>query len=176
MHAAPSPSAADSRCIACFDALMWALSRPGLPRDLPASGVDGLIEALLDRECAAFSDNPAAAEAIARTGAACVPLEAADHVFVDRFDTQTLRRLRQGSDLHPEDGATLVTQARIGHGPRLRLSGPGIDGHLEIALELPPEIWAIRREIMRYPMGFEMFVLDGAQVIGLPRSTQVEVI
>lgn len=176
MSAAPLLSEADSRTIACFDALMWALSRPGLPRDLPVPDMAGIAEALLDRECAAYSDDPALAQAIARTGAAPADAAAADHVFVADFVPAMLRALRQGSDLHPEDGATLITRARFDQGPRLRLSGPGIDGHVDIAVDLPPETWAIRREIMRYPMGFELFILHGTQIIGLPRTTHVEVL
>jgi alpha-D-ribose 1-methylphosphonate 5-triphosphate synthase subunit PhnH len=29
---------------------------------------------------------------------------------------------------------------------------------------------------MRYPMGFEVFLVDGDRVLGLPRTTAVEVI
>ena len=29
---------------------------------------------------------------------------------------------------------------------------------------------------MRYPMGFEIFLVDGARILGVPRSTVVEVL
>lgn len=173
---APILSEEDARAITCFDALMWALSRPGLTRDLPEPGMVCVVEALLDRECAAYADDPELARAIARSGAVRATPDQADHVFAKGVTPDMLRQLRQGSDLHPEEGATLITQARIGQGTRLRLTGPGIDGAVEIALDLPPETWPLRADLMRYPTGFEIFVIDGARVVGLPRSTAVEVL
>ncbi len=185
----PAPSPEETRCNAAFDALMWALSRPGLVRDLPEPGPAVIAETLLDRECAAFSALDALTPVIARTGAALVPLEQAEHVFLGPdltgADLDRLRGLRMGSDLHPEDGATVILPAQIGSGPRLRLSGPGVDGTVDIALEGVPEpLWALRKAMMRYPMGFDLLILDltldsnlgGARVLGIPRSTHVEVL
>jgi alpha-D-ribose 1-methylphosphonate 5-triphosphate synthase subunit PhnH len=88
-----------------------------------------------------------------------------------------LRDLRQGSDLHPEEGATLVLAATLGEGQALRLTGPGVDGLVDVKIGgLPDGFWDMRRDVMRYPMGFEIFLIDGARVLGLPRSTAVEVL
>lgn len=57
----PVPDACEARTNATFEALMWALSRPGTVQCLPAPGVAGIAEALLDRECRAFSEDPALA-------------------------------------------------------------------------------------------------------------------
>lgn len=177
----PVPSPEETRCNAAFDALMWALSRPGLVRDLPEPGPAVIAETLLDRECAAFSALDELRPLIARTGAELVPLKQADHVFLGAdltaADIDSLRGLRLGSDLHPEDGATVILPAQIGMGPRLRLSGPGVDGTIEISLDgLPDALWTRRAEMMRYPMGFDLLILDGQRVLGIPRSTRVEVL
>ena len=178
MTAHPTPSAFEARTNATYEALMWALARPGLSRTLPEAGQAGILEALIDRECAVHCTRPEMAAQAARTGAALVSPDAADHVFCDALaDTDLLARLRMGSDLYPEEGATLVVNARIGSGARLRLSGPGCDGLVPLQLGgLPDGFWAERARVMRYPMGFELFVLDGAEVMGIPRSTEVEVL
>lgn len=178
MPAVPVPSAFDSRCNATYEALMWALSRPGLPRVLPEAGHAAIVDALIDRECAVFCAAPDLAQHVARTGAALVGLASADHVFLDHVtDAHVLRDLRRGSDLHPEDGATLVANAALGSGQRLRLTGPGIDGGIDVHVGgLPDGFWQMRAQAMRYPTGFELFLTDGTRALGVPRSTHVEVL
>jgi alpha-D-ribose 1-methylphosphonate 5-triphosphate synthase subunit PhnH len=178
MPAHPVPSDAEARSNATFEALMWALARPGLIRDLPCPGQEQIVEALIDRESAVHCVDPALASAVARTGAASVGPEAAGHVFAGVLDTAAiLRSLRCGSDLYPDEGATLVAAANLGGGAAVRLTGPGIDGSVALTIGgLPDGFWQIRAEVMRYPMGFEVFLIDGARVLGLPRSTRVEVL
>ncbi|MEL6573159.1 MAG: phosphonate C-P lyase system protein PhnH [Pseudomonadota bacterium] len=176
MGAHPTPSDFEARTNATYDALMWAFSRPGLPRDLPAPGQAGVIETLIDRECAVFCEDPAMADLAARTGAEMVAPETADHLFLTRPPDQ-LTLLRQGTDMYPEEGATLIIPATFGRGDRLRLTGPGVNGEVDVTLSgIPQSFWAERSRVMRYPMGFEIFLLDGATVIGLPRTTVVEVL
>lgn len=178
----PIPSDFESRCNASFEALMWALSRPGLPRDLPCAQAQdshaAIVDALIDRECAVFCDDPDLAQHVSRTGAAQVSMDLADHLFLDRLDAaDDLRPLRQGSDLHPEDGATMILRAKLGEGQAVRLSGPGVDGTLELRIAgLPDGFWRSRAQVMRYPTGFDLFLTDGVTVVGLPRSTAVEVL
>ena len=43
------PALDDTRTNATFEELMWALSRPGQARELPAEGFWPLAESLLDR-------------------------------------------------------------------------------------------------------------------------------
>lgn len=178
MTAHPTPSDFDTQTNATYDALMWALSRPGLFRSLPGSGLAQIIDALIDRECAVFCDTPDLTAHAVRAGADPVGVGAADHVFLTQpLAFNLLHDLRLGSDLHPEDGATLVAFAKFGEGHALRLTGPGVEGHVDVKIGgLPAEVWQLRAQIMRYPMGFEMFLIDGARVLGLPRSTRIEVL
>lgn len=177
MHAAPAPDAQESHANAAFSALLWALSRPGLAQVLPEPGEQPIIAALLDRECAVFTSDAALAPAIVRTGAEKADLPDADYAFLgDLADAQTLHALRAGSDLYPDDAATAVLRVRIGTGTLLRLAGPGVNGSIELAVDgLPDGFWQTREQLIRYPMGFDLFLLDGARVVGIPRSTKVEV-
>ena len=172
----PQPSETESRANATFDALMWALSRPGQVRRLPEPGMAGLVDALIDRECRVFAAQDEVALRAAQAGAELVAIERADHVFVANLSDATLpERLSLGSDLYPETGATLIASARFDTGAALRLAGPGVDGHVTVRVEgVPVPFWAGRRAVMRYPMGFELFLIDGDRVMGLPRSTVVE--
>lgn len=178
MSSHPAPSDFEMRTNATYEALMWALSRPGMARTLPSAGQAGIIEALIDRECAIYSDDDLLAQVAKRTGAKITSPETADHLFLSQAPApNTLGRLSQGSDLHPEDGATLVIPASFNGDYRLRLTGPGVDGDLEIPLGgIPAQFWAERKMVMRYPMGFEIFLIDQDRVIGLPRSTEIEVL
>lgn len=185
MHA-PARSDAEARANATYEALMWALARPGLARDLPEPSDAAIVEALIDRECAVHCAKHCTEEdtgedmarIVAQTGAALVAPSAADHLFLGPLgDATLLRQLRCGSDLYPDDGATAVIHVRLGDGPRLRFSGPGVDGTVDIAVGgLPDGAWDIRRDTLRYPMGFELLLRDGARVVGVPRSTVVEVL
>lgn len=167
-----------------YEALMWALARPGdvqpLPQGAPSGDFGAIAETLLDRECRVFACDPDLAGRIAATGASIVPVSEADHAFL-KLDTQmgldALRRVPTGSHLYPDEGATVFACAQIGTGRCLRLSGPGIETSVEIRIGgLPDEVWAIRNARCLYPMGFELFLIDGGRVLGLPRSTIIEVL
>ena len=174
----PVPDAFETRTNATFEALMWALSRPGTVQNLPAQGMAGIAEALLDRECRVFCDDPALAVQIATFGAARVDLPLADHCFLGLGrNIDRLAHVAVGSALYSDAGATVVAEAEFGAGQRLRLTGPGIETSDEIAFGgIAPGFWAMRTALCRYPAGFDLFLICGAQVIGLPRSTTIEVL
>jgi alpha-D-ribose 1-methylphosphonate 5-triphosphate synthase subunit PhnH len=178
LTAVPVPDAFETRTNATFEALMWALSRPGAVQDLPAPGMTGIAEALLDRECRVFCDDPDLADHIAAFGAALMPLPLADHCFLSLGTiNDRLAQVAVGSALYPDAGATMVAEAQFGTGQPLRLTGPGIETFAEVALDgIAPGFWAMRAALCRYPAGFELFLICGAQVIGLPRSTTIEVL
>lgn len=175
MQTLPRPDAEEVRDNATFAALMWALARPGRVRDLPEPGMAGIARALCDRECRVHADDPGLAAVLAATDAAAVPAEKADHVFAET--PPDLTRLAAGSALDPDDGATVVLPAGLGRGTALRLTGPGIEDEAVVHVDGPePAFWAGRAAACRYPAGVELFLVDGARVMGLPRSTQIEVL
>lgn len=173
------PDAIELRANLAFEALMWAMSRPGDSRDMPEAGLSAIVETLVDLECAVFTDNAALRAEVVATGALVTDdLSQADHVFLSSLEGAEARlaALRCGSALYPDDGATLVATAPHGMGQRLRLSGPGIDGVTEISLGVSPGFWALREKFCLYPEGFDLLLVDGRSVIGIPRSTKVEVL
>lgn len=173
------PDALELRANATFEALMWALARPGRNRDMPEAGLAAIAESLVDLECTVFADDPALIGRIAATGALVTDdLSDADHVFLSSLGgiEARLSTIRRGSALYPDDGATLVAGVRHGVGQTVRLAGPGVDGAVELALGIPASFWAMRAMLCAYPEGFDMLLVDGRSVIGIPRSTQVEVL
>lgn len=178
LAAVPVPDAFETRTNATFEALMWGLSRPGSVQQLPTPGMAGIAEALLDRECRVFCDDTHLADVISGLGAARVALPLADHCFLSLASSlDQLAQVATGSALYPDSGATIVAGAGFGTGQRLRLTGPGIETVSEIALDgIAPSFWALRAALCRYPAGFDLFLIDGARVIGLPRSTTIEVL
>ena len=176
MLSAPIPSVEETRANAAFDALLGALSRPGQIRTLPSAGEISIIEALLDRECRVFCGDPTLMPQVLETGAIVAKLPEADHVFLGALQSvEPLLSVAQGSDLYPDDGGTVVVRAILNTGPKLRLFGPGIVNHHDVAISgLPSGFWQLRQDLIRYPMGFDLFFVDGDQVLGIPRSTKVE--
>lgn len=176
MLSAPIPSVEETRANQAFDALLGSLSRPGQIRELPKAGEASIIEALLDRECRVFCADPTLMPQVLESGAMVADLPEADHVFLGTMqNAESLLSVSQGSDLYPDDGATVVVRAVLGAGPKVRLSGPGIQTHQDVSVSgLPNGFWQLRQDLIRYPMGFDLFFVDGDQVLGVPRSTKVE--
>lgn len=172
----PVPSTEEVRANTAFDALLWALSRPGLSRMLPEHGEGAIISALLDRECRVHSADPLLIPDIMRTGAEVADIDVADHVFMgSSARSELLDHVAIGSDLYPDDGATIIARCRIGTGSAIRLTGPGVKGTLTLQIDgLPNGFWATRAARLRYPTGFDLFLVDGATVMGIPRSTTVK--
>lgn len=174
--AAPLPNIEEVRDNATFEALMWALSRPGVERRLPEPGLSPVVRSLVDLEVTAFTDDEGLRPLIDRTGARPACPTTADYLFLSGGAEEAFRQARTGSAIHPEAGATLVLAAPLRAGGRVRLAGPGIDGSITISPALSPELWDIRAERVTYPLGFDLFIVDGDRVIGLPRSTRIEVL
>lgn len=185
----PLPTAQDLRDNAAFEALMWALARPGTVQTV-AGGIESLIRALIDRECRVMTDDAALAATLAATGATEVAAGTADHAFClsPAAALSALAALPAGSALYPDAGATLVLAAQIapgaeGAGPaagpvqHLRLSGPGLEHPLSIEVAgLPEGFVALRNTRCAYPEGVEIVLVDGERLMAWPRSSRVEVL
>ncbi|QRM32807.1 phosphonate C-P lyase system protein PhnH [Microvirga sp. VF16] len=175
------PTADDSRTNATFEELMWALSRPGIVRTLPSNGRAAIAESLLDRECSfAVSDDPNLEQALRQTSARAASLHDADYVFAtidSARKVSELSMLRVGTLSYPDEAATLFAPARFGFGARLWLTGPGIKDSVTIAVDgIDPSFWQVRSHAIRYPLGWDVYLIDGDRAIGLPRSTKVEML
>lgn len=82
-----------------------------------------------------------------------------------------------GTDLHPDHGATLIIQSSgFGSGPAATWRGPGINGAITVAIDGLPswfwDDWALVNG--SYPLGVDVLFVTNDQMIGLPRSVQVD--
>lgn len=175
------PTAGDIRTNAAFEELMWALARPGLERRLPTAGFRAIAETLIDRECTfQAADDVALSELLMLTGGKPAAIENTDYVFAPLAtaeDVAMLSGLRIGTLACPDEAATLFASARFGAGQALRLIGPGIRGSLTIRIDgVHPSFWRMRASSIHYPLGWDLYVLDGDRLIGIPRSTKIEVL
>ncbi|MEI8306821.1 MAG: phosphonate C-P lyase system protein PhnH [Chloroflexales bacterium] len=180
---APVMNAADTRQHATFTALMWALSYPGRATRLPAAGLDALAligETLVDLETGFFTPDAMLTAHLARTGGRNLPPDAAPYQFYPRLgraDLDLLATAPVGSHADPDLAATIVIGCPLGWDTRLRLSGPGIAGTREVLIAgLPNALWSLRAATARAPLGWDLFLVMDSAVLGLPRTTTVEVL
>ncbi|MFV9506069.1 MAG: phosphonate C-P lyase system protein PhnH [Oscillochloridaceae bacterium umkhey_bin13] len=164
-----------------FMAMLWALSYPGRPQRLAVSGLAAfsLIGAtLVDLETGFFTPDPTLAAELALTGGRSLPPDQAPYQFYPRVTTDDLPRLAQapvGTYRDPDLGATLVLGCQFTMGTTLLLSGPGLAQPRTLAVAgLPEQLWALR-QATSYPRGWDLVLLDGSQMVGLPRTTRLEV-
>ncbi len=91
-------------------------------------------------------------------------------------DELRLADFAQGTPEYPDRSTTIVAQgASFGAGAPLKLTGPGIDGEMELqAAPLPHDFlaqWAANRA--RFPLGVDLVLASEAELIGLPRSAAI---
>ncbi|MEY4529463.1 MAG: phosphonate lyase system protein PhnH [Deinococcota bacterium] len=170
----------EAKTHATFERLMWAFSYPGRVQELKLkpseTGFMAIAEALLDLENSAWTNKLELEQKIRATGAKIKSLEQAQYVFCTEFPTlDLLRVIRRGTPLEPETSATLILAAKLETGQNVRLSGAGIQGSLEAQIDVPLEFWAMRDEVLAYPIGWDVLIVDGNKVLGLPRTTRIEV-
>lgn len=174
----PEPTAAELADGRAFAAMMEALARPGR---LVAATTDmaALAAALLDLEVSHATPCVRLAAAVAPTGSRRVAPEEADYLFYPELsadDLADLGSVRCGDPLYPDTGATLFVGAELGTGPALRLAGPGIAGEATLHVGgLPSGLWALRDRTVAYPLGWDLMLVGDGRLVGLPRSTRIEV-
>lgn len=113
------------------------------------------------------------------TGAPLVQRHAAAHfaVFDHQLTDADLAALPCGDEVSPETGATVLVQiAGLAQGDPLRLRGPGIKNHRDIAPRLPGAIkdYLLHRP-QRFPLGLDFILACQNQLLAIPRTTHVEV-
>lgn len=187
----PQSTPAETLARETFNALLTALSNPGrivtLPGAIPSTRLACLQIglALLDLETTFFTPDPALTQSLGQSGAELQPAANAAYLFfpdsagfAEPALSQTIAYIEQaavGTMIAPDEGATLVIGCRLGEGWQLQLHGPGIEQFTELRVgHLPPEFWQVRAAKIRYPLGIDLFLVDGDQVVGLPRTTTVE--
>ncbi|MFN8529820.1 MAG: phosphonate C-P lyase system protein PhnH [Anaerolineae bacterium] len=176
-HPPYTPSEALAR--ETFLALMWSLSYPGRIHTLPDSGppFESIAHALLDLETTFYTPEAALANVLAHNGARAFPPEtAAYHFYPAVTDLASIRAASVGTLLYPDRSATLFVDCTLNadDGDLFILTGPGINGETRVRVAgLPREFWAIREQRCRFPLGWDVYLIDQSRVIGLPRSTKM---
>lgn len=176
---------------AVFRGLQEALARPGLPQHVARQGqgrAEGLSPAataillsLADYTTPVWlgQDHPATAWLAFHTGARTT-MKAEDAQFAVLAlgaAAPLVTDFAAGDECYPDRSATLIVECRdFIHGTKLRLSGPGIRGTVEIAPSGLRE--SFRAEMAanaaRFPLGVDVFLTAGDSVIGVPRSSQLQ--
>ncbi|WP_293910691.1 phosphonate C-P lyase system protein PhnH [Deinococcus sp.] len=176
----PVPTPAERRNQATFQALLRSLSTPGRPVRVEGDPWFGVALALLDLDVSFATTDKVLAAEYQSTGARQVSWDQADYLFAQQWDRALLgdlKVLRIGSPLAPAESATLLLPAELGgSGPAFEFSGPGVNGHLKVHISgVPDEFWTLRARACRFPLGWDVLLLDqgAGLVMGLPRTTRV---
>lgn len=168
-----------------FRALMEAMARPGQIESLaPWTGGDrasrAVLATLLDAEVSLFdrhqlldaSDWPLMQ---AREAAA----EQADYLLCDAARAPDFQPAL-GTLTSPDEAATLVlVVAGLGCGDlEMTLSGPGVHGRQRLAVEGLALSWLSARAdwVAAFPLGVDLILADDHAVVGLPRTTRLEIL
>ncbi|NJM09163.1 phosphonate C-P lyase system protein PhnH [Candidatus Gracilibacteria bacterium] len=178
---APTLTKDEADAHSVFTALMWALGHPGCEQRLPTGGLrafEAIGAALIDLETSFYTPDGALAHALARTGARLAPIDAAHYQFYPELtvhDLDPLHAAPVGSYAYPDESASLLIGCRLGSGLNLTLRGPGIQGSSTLRIAgLPEGFWPLRKNAIRYPLGWDMWLIDGDRIVGLPRTTVIE--
>jgi phosphonate C-P lyase system protein PhnH len=143
-----------------FRALLLALALPGRDQEVPGATDGAAVAAQL-------------LDAVWTSGDTSV-------VVVDAgCDPVVLDDVPRGTEERPEDGATVI--AVVDGAPAsttVQLTGPGIDGALTTALPLTAGFLEARAgACAAWPLGIDVVIAGpGGRVVGLPRTTRVEVL
>ncbi len=176
-----------------FRILLDAMAQPGWPRALPV-GLEppgsmfrttaAACLTLLDLETRVWLQPGWEASVRSWLGfhTGCRMIEDLDEAdFVLIGDPATMLPLSEwnwGSLAEPEHSATGFIQVRtFGEGIPVTLKGPGIPTQRRFAIsDLSLQFWREwQDQTQAYPQGLDLFLLTPDQVVGLPRTSKVEI-
>lgn len=184
MTTPPNYTAEEAQARETFLALMWSLSYPGRVYDLPASGDEAykaIGDTLLDLETSFYTQARDLVTYLVRNGARHLPEDRAAYHFYPHLTDEMLNSVKKasiGSLMYPDESATLIIGCALGSGTQLHLSGPGIPPNEPRVIHVegvPAEFWSLREKAIIYPRGWDVYLISGSQVVGLPRTTQITI-
>ncbi len=182
MFSYPTYTPNEARTRQTFLALMWSLSYPGRVYDLPAGGMDAfdtIADTLLDLETSYYTPNGDLALALSQTGARALPPDRAAYHFYPKLDYTMLPAAKTasiGTLMYPDQSATFIIGCQFTAENKFHLEGPGIPPGAAQTIQIkgvPAEFWQMRAAANRYPRGWDIYLVSGAQIMGLPRTTQM---
>lgn len=166
-----------------FRSCLSALSQPGSMYPLTTlfdSALLAMASVLLYTEVGYHYDGELDFQMIsALTGAEVQSIELADYLFFDAPNTAVLKEAKIGTAENPESSASLLFQCKdVTDGIAVNLAGPGIDGSLQSRLPVGADFIGLLQEInSEFPTGLDVFFIDtNNRVLGLPRTTSIEVL
>lgn len=165
-----------------YTALMRALNHPGCVQSLPFAK-DGAFyaigEALLDISKSYYASHAVLDRRLAQLDARSRSPEMALYQFYPTLreaDLADLRYAPTGTPAYPDEAATLIIGCILGDGKPLRLTGPGIIGTITLSVSrISTDFWALRNAMIQDSVGWHVFLVDGTTVVGLPRTTRVDI-
>lgn len=179
-----------------FRCALTALSEPGRILQLPVTlrnscqqlgnatgpAALGLLLALADGDTPVWLDRRASGIAsflAFHTGAPIIgrPQGARFALLAETAKAPRLSAFDSGSIDYPDRSATLIIEAsRLASGGQIGFSGPGIPTRRFLAIDGLPEgfvaDWALNHA--RFPCGVDVLITCGDRLVGLPRSTALE--
>jgi alpha-D-ribose 1-methylphosphonate 5-triphosphate synthase subunit PhnH len=173
----------------CFRSILTAMAEPGTVHTLvadvvppsclsPATAMSLLT--LADHETPVWlGDGLADAAGYVRfhTASPLVSLPSGARFAVfDGAAMPALTAFDQGDDRYPDRSATLIVQCTaLDGGTAIDLEGPGIRGQRAVApCGVGADFWSdVAHNASRYPLGVDLMLVCGREIICLPRSTRV---
>jgi len=165
-----------------FRLLLEAWARPGTIADLgPWCGGGRARLAVLAALCDAASSLHDAHGQLtdgdrSRLGAVSADVGSAAFVLADAARGCEGVTPARGTLLTPERGATLLLDCQsVGEGPAQVLSGPGIDGRIDLhLLGVHPGWWTARAGWCAHPLGIDLIFCDARRIACIPRTSVAE--
>jgi alpha-D-ribose 1-methylphosphonate 5-triphosphate synthase subunit PhnH len=177
----PAFTANEAHTRQTFLALMWSMSHPGRIHTLPTpndtlAAFKSIGDTLLDLEVSYYTPDDALNQHLQRTTSRFVQPAHAEYLFFPSVEESRIADIAQakiGTMLYPDEAATLILGCTF-DGTQIALTGPGIKDSAQIAVGgLPVAVWDWREKTRRFPLGWDIILVAGNQVIGLPRSTAI---
>ena len=180
---------------ATFRAMLEALSRPGIPVEVPALGVEGpdvlppvvltLLVSICDHDTPVWLEASLRASPLARWLAfhcsattTVDPLHASFAVLHGATTPSAmLDHFALGDVRYPERSTTVIfTCDDLTSGAPIALTGPGVEARLIICPSgLPGDFLKLAQANHEmFPRGVDILLVAGAEMVGLPRSTKLE--
>jgi alpha-D-ribose 1-methylphosphonate 5-triphosphate synthase subunit PhnH len=157
--------------------LMQAFANPGKIETLAEDALLLTLATLLDGATSLADVHGLISELdLARLETVNEPAETAHFVLADGAQASMFTP-SLGTLESPEGGATLfLTVTAFNDGTPYTLSGPGVDGARNVTLQGLNSAWLDARESWNaaFPMGVDIVLLVGNQVMALPRTTSIK--
>ena len=100
--------------------------------------------------------------------------EDARFALLDAADLLDLSGFDLGNERYPDQSCTLLVQLeRLDGGATLHWRGPGIEHSNPVSLPLAEGFWRERDRRNVFPLGLDLLLSAGHDLIGLPRSTRI---